>query len=102
MKKTRIALVVSLVVILLSACAGRSTNDLAGTRWVLAEINQNPPIEGAQPTITFEESEVSGNTGCNLFSGSYEVDGDAIRFTPLRCRSICWCTCPHSTPLTPA
>jgi heat shock protein HslJ len=71
---------------MLSACAGISPTgqpDLEGTTWVLTAFNQNRPIEGTQPTITFEDGQVSGNAGCNSYGGSYQVKEDAISFDAL-------------------
>lgn len=77
---TTILLVFAMV---LSACATGSANDLAGTAWMLVAFDGNSPIAGTQLTIEFEDGQASGNTGCNLFSGSYEVDGDEISFGAL-------------------
>ena len=86
MKKLRIALVISIFAIMLSACAWSSPTgqpDLEGTTWVLTAFNQNHPVEGTQPIITFEDGQVSGNASCNLFGGSYQIKGDAISFSDL-------------------
>ena len=86
MKTLRIAVVISIFAIMLSACAGSSPTgqpDLEGTAWMLAAFNQNRPIEGTQLTITFEDGQVSGNAGCNSYGGSYQVKGDAISFDAL-------------------
>lgn len=48
---------------------------LAGTEW------RFDGIEGA--TLAFADGQVSGNTGCNGFSGSYTVNGDALELSPL-------------------
>lgn len=40
-------------------------------------------LAGATLTAEFTESEISGNAGCNSYSGPYEVDGDAITIGPL-------------------
>jgi heat shock protein HslJ len=83
MRTIRIITTLFVFAMLLSACAGSNTNDLAGTVWELTAFDESSPIEGTVLTIEFEEDQVSGNTGCNLFSGSYEVDGDAISFGAL-------------------
>ena len=84
MKTQKIAIAFSIFfAIMLTACGGSSPNDLAGTTWVLTGFNQNRPIEGTQLTIEFEDGQVSGNTGCNLYSGSYQVNGEAISFGAL-------------------
>ncbi|HEY3673731.1 MAG TPA: META domain-containing protein [Acidimicrobiia bacterium] len=41
------------------------------------------PVEGSALTLTFDAATVSGNAGCNLFSGPYEVSGtDRITLGP--------------------
>jgi heat shock protein HslJ len=72
--------------IMLSACARSSPAgqpDLEGTTWVLKTYNQNHPIVGRQPTIQFEDGQVSGATGCNHYGGSYQVNGSAISIEAL-------------------
>lgn len=49
---------------------------LPATNWILA----NPTSTSAIPTIAFADGHVSGNGGCNQYSGSYKVDGDRITF----------------------
>ncbi|GMU80060.1 MAG: hypothetical protein AMXMBFR46_28470 [Acidimicrobiia bacterium] len=41
-------------------------------------------ITGTTITARFEDGTVSGSTGCNEYSGSYEVDGRSITIGPLR------------------
>jgi heat shock protein HslJ len=41
-------------------------------------------MPGSQVTAEFTpEGQVSGSSGCNRYSGGYEVDGDQIKFSPL-------------------
>ena len=40
-------------------------------------------LGGAEMTTTFAAADVTGNTGCNTFSGPYQVDGDGIKIGPL-------------------
>jgi len=86
MKHIRITIAICLLAVLLGACAGdggTNADSLEGTTWVLVRYNDTPPIEGTQPTITFEEGQVSGTASCNHYGGSYEVKGDSIRFEAL-------------------
>lgn len=41
------------------------------------------PVAGSELTATFDAGQISGNSGCNQFSGSYEVDGTKIAIGPL-------------------
>jgi len=62
---------------------------LSGHAWQLVRFNNgNGGMESNQAAekiyVTFgEDGKVSGNAGCNNFSGSYEVDGDSISIGPL-------------------
>jgi len=50
-----------------------SLNTLAGTEWVLTELNRNEPIqEGAEVSLVFTEGKISGKSACNRYSASVE------------------------------
>lgn len=86
MKTLKFAVVITISAILLNACAGSSpadTPDLEETTWVLTAHNDNRPVEGTQPTIQFEDGQVSGNASCNHYGGSYRIKGNAISFSNL-------------------
>lgn len=55
---------------------------LAGTSWVLTEIDRRPPpagVDESEASIRFvAQSRVSGFTGCNRFNGSYSLAGRSI------------------------
>jgi heat shock protein HslJ len=40
-------------------------------------------VGGVELTTEFTATEISGNSGCNTFSGTYQVDGDKIEIGPL-------------------
>jgi heat shock protein HslJ len=67
----------------LFACVGMNQSDLEGTVWALMTYNDTIPIAGARPTLQFEDGQVSGNASCNHYGGSYEIEGDTIRFGDL-------------------
>jgi heat shock protein HslJ len=82
---TKIFLIL-IVTLIFSACSGSlPTNqvDLDGSAWVLTAINNDTTIIGNTPTLEFEGDMVSGNAGCNTYSGSYQVKGETISFGPL-------------------
>ena len=61
---------------------------LDGTRWVLESLGANgedsPVIPGSILTLQFQPNgQVSGNSGCNSFGGSYEVRDSRITFLNL-------------------
>jgi heat shock protein HslJ len=78
------------VLVAVAACSSSSTAttaDLEGT-WQLSSVTtadgqQVTVPEGVSPTLQVQGEQVSGNAGCNTFSGGYTLDGDTIAFGPL-------------------
>jgi len=60
---------------------------LEGTDWVLAGLPRQGAVVqtwvDAKINITFKDGTVSGSSGCNSFSGSYELDGNELILGPL-------------------
>jgi heat shock protein HslJ len=91
MKKTTsiISLIMIFTVMALSACAAKtSATSLPGSAWTLASYGTVgkaiPAAEGVPTSLVFsKDGQVSGNLGCNSFSGSYEVQADEIVLGPL-------------------
>lgn len=50
--------------------------------WVVRELDGTAPIAGITLTARFEGGAVSGDAGCNGYSGGYAVDGGAIEMGP--------------------
>ncbi len=64
--------------------ASEADGELAGTSWVLREIEGRGVLPETRATLTFESAEkVGGDGGCNRFFGTVEIDGSAIAFGPL-------------------
>jgi len=78
MKKNLIILF--LMTTLLTACAG--TNPLGNTTWELVSYGAIDSQTPALPArISFDAGgRVSGNLGCNSFSGSYKISGGKLEF----------------------
>jgi heat shock protein HslJ len=64
--------------------------ELVGTTWRLESLVDGLGPDGAvtsvvgEPTLEFtEDGEVRGDTGCNTFSGGYELDDTTLRIGPL-------------------
>ena len=78
---------VGFVGIVLLAINYASSGDLEGPTWTVESISidgsATAPASGTAMTAVFEDGTVSGTGGCNTYSGSYSVDGDAITFGPL-------------------
>lgn len=75
-----------LLSLLLSACAGG--NSISDTNWALVSYGEaDAPtlaVPDAEAIISFDaEGGLSGNVGCNQFSGTYEVSGDKLVIGPL-------------------
>jgi heat shock protein HslJ len=66
-----------------------TSQDLAGTTWDVIGYNNGKQavtsvIAGTQMDIQFgKDGTVSGNSGCNTYSGSYTVNGNQIQIGPL-------------------
>lgn len=57
---------------------------LPGT-WIVEDIDRTGIVDMSRISMTFTiDNEVSGETGCNLFSGSFTQDGQTITMGPLR------------------
>jgi len=65
-----------------------TVNPLAGTRWNVVNFNNGKgavttKIEGTTITLQFDTAgQVSGNSGCNTYSASYRVSGNALSIEP--------------------
>ena len=88
MHAKQIALLTLAMVVLLSlgACGvvGSPARDpLDGTSWVLKTYGGASLIPETEITLTLEEGQVHGSSGCNTYGGSYQVDGDKITMSDL-------------------
>jgi heat shock protein HslJ len=68
-----------------------ATNPLANTAWVPVSINGQPLIPANNMlTVSFNDSTVSGNGGCNSFNGPYSANGSSLSIGPLAStRALC-------------
>jgi heat shock protein HslJ len=78
-----------LVPLVLTACAvsGPSSSPppaLSGTRWNVVEIDGRKPVGAGPLTAEFAvDGRVSGDSGCNTFSGPYIQDGSKVNIGEL-------------------
>ena len=57
--------------------------DLVGTEWILGDL-PGQVLADVRPTLSFSgDGTVSGNAGCNTFTGTYSADGSTLTFGPL-------------------
>jgi heat shock protein HslJ len=53
---------------------------LGGSEWVPIEIEGVPASEVTRAFVQFgDDGRLSGNSGCNRFTGSYRIDGETLR-----------------------
>lgn len=98
-----VLLVVAVAILVLTACApitreGASApagDPLAGTSWVLSELNGQPVLADTTISLQFgAEGQASGTDGCNRYTTSYSAEGDAIQFSPNAAMTMMACPTP--------
>ena len=72
------------IVLLLGACS-QAQSSLDGTSWVLKSYQEDQGKEvnvllGSTTTAQFQSTEVSGISGCNNYSASYQEDKNKLSF----------------------
>lgn len=73
-------LTITLLILVLSACATPTPEpQLEGTTWDLVSMGDELPVPGTTITITFDEGQLGGNSGCNSYGGAYEVEGESFK-----------------------
>ena len=84
MKKILFASILALLV--LTACAGGSSATIEG-QWILVSYGpaseQIPAAPDVETSIEFKDGQMSGNVGCNGFSGDYSIKDGQIEFGPV-------------------
>ncbi len=98
MKSKMFVLAILLLGMGLSACAqvGNANQDAAagqagsgpvdvldGTSWKLLHYRKTTVSEGIDITAVFENGNIGGSSGCNSYSGTYQIDGSKITIGPL-------------------
>lgn len=72
---------------LTAACssASASTNaSLANTSWSLVSIDGKAPVAGRALTLSFQSgNQLAGDSGCNSYSGHYQLNGNVIAIDQL-------------------
>jgi putative lipoprotein len=72
---------VSVLAMAVPGCGGDDST-LSAQTWTLTEVGSRPAVSTAIATLTFsEDGTLNGNTGCNNFTTTYEVDGSALTVT---------------------
>jgi heat shock protein HslJ len=72
---------------LLAGCAavsGEVPDGLAGTRWLVEDLESRGVMDRLQSTLEFPEAgRAAGNLGCNRFTAEVKQSGAAIEFGPI-------------------
>lgn len=76
------------LLILITACASTTPPALANTKWALTSITYNgvtqTPPPGAIITLDFSnDNHVSGNSGCNTYSGNLVTQSNILKISGL-------------------
>lgn len=66
-------------------CGGAilSPQTLEGTDWSIQRIGEMDALSDRPASLAFADGRASGTTGCNRFSGSYDVNTTALTLGPL-------------------
>ena len=96
MKRKNVFLPLAIIVLLLAAAGCGPINivpdtgpeatpeeapSLTGTEWVLRLINNREPLQGAEVTLSFDETTAGGTAACNSYGGDYTTGpGGTITF----------------------
>lgn len=78
--KTKFVLLI-IFILTLAACGGAGQDtSLEGTAWELIFIENGSLVSGANVTINFQDSQVSGIAACNNYGGDYIYTSDGAFF----------------------
>ena len=91
MNKHLLSTSAAMVALLLAGCTtpsgspgnGFTTPELAGTRWVITSIDGKAPSGPALTADFSNDGRVSGDSGCNSYSGPFIQDGRKVQFGEL-------------------
>jgi heat shock protein HslJ len=64
---------------------------------MLTEVGGAPAVETAISTLTFTDGTITGNTGCNGFSTTYEETGSSMVIDPAIAATLMACDPPVMT-----
>ena len=71
-----------------------SEGTVEGVAWTLTELNGEAPPASATATLNFDGSTVSGNSGCNTYSGSATFDEDVVEISDQLTSTLMACADP--------
>jgi len=59
-----------------------TADPLAGTSWILAQLNGQPALADVSVTLEFAGGRLGGSDGCNSYGGGYQVEGGKLKVDP--------------------
>ena len=63
---------------------GGTPGSLAGSQWLVEEIDGEPVLEGSEVTIGFtDEGRVFGSSSCNRYNGGWHIQGQELVFSQM-------------------
>ncbi|MBI9046981.1 MAG: META domain-containing protein [Anaerolineaceae bacterium] len=79
-KKTIVLIIFLGIAVILSGCGNNPSEeyDLEGTTWELFAFGKTSPLAGSTITLEFKNSDLNGTGGCNMYQGSYNLNGDLL------------------------
>jgi len=86
MKKAILYLGAFLILLAIGGCgliSNGSGVDLNGTAWSLVSYGGTSVISGTNMTAKFNQGEINGSTGCNMYFGSYQSKADQLTISEM-------------------
>jgi heat shock protein HslJ len=78
------------------SAAPTGTSALEGATWTLSdETDLGVPLAGVDVTALFDGGRVAGTSGCNRYTGSYTLQGDALTISPGVAATMMACPAPQ-------
>ena len=88
-------ILVACVPVTREGAAAAAGDPLAGTGWVLSELNGQPVVADTTVTLQFgTDGSAGGTDGCNRYNTSYSTQGDTIQFSPNAAMTMMACPTP--------
>lgn len=84
MLKIAMLTIAVIAILALSACSSSGqSKSLTGQLWMVTELGGEKPLPDTALTAEFsQDGRVAGSSGCNSYSGPYDVDGKNIEMGP--------------------
>jgi len=72
------AALILVTAIILSGCAAAGAPSLDGTSWVMTTLDSQTVLADTTVTLIFEDGQLGGSDGCNLYGTTYETKGSSL------------------------